>query len=411
MDIRNYRSLGNSNQIDWLMIVVLVLVLVISPTMGFILSLICFRQKECRIIFLFFAFYFGWFYEPQLDLLNHYNHFKTLIGKSLLEAWTDPGTLHIGKEPYPVLFKYIVGNISASPHFFSACACTVYAFLFVYGVLGSIRDLYVQKMSLPVWIVFFGIIFIVEYNWFLGFRYWSGAFVFTAFYIRYIRTDKKKYLYLSFLCVCFHFAHLILCVAVILNYILKNNFKIRYVLLVVSFIVRYLKIPLTTMIAKLDIMKGIVKETQRDDAIIESVAERLEFFRTDGNIFYQIRGDILFIGAIGIIYVLWRRYGKQFTQYNSTLWGLILIIFAFANFGFADLIFYERVYKIVLLLLYIYLFLFLMTVKEEISFRAKLWISVFSVIPVLYAVATIVVSQREYLWNLQLWFNNFFLGA
>ncbi|MCS2724518.1 hypothetical protein NXW08_14175 [Bacteroides uniformis] len=127
-----------------------------------------------------------------MDLLNHYIHFKSLIGKSLLEAWNSPSTIHLGKEPYPVLFKYILGKISANPNLFSACACTIYTIVFIYGVLGAIKDLYINKMTLPAWVALGGIIFTVEYNWFLGFRYWTGIFVFIAFYIRYIRTNKKK---------------------------------------------------------------------------------------------------------------------------------------------------------------------------------------------------------------------------
>lgn len=406
-----YSSLNNTNQTNWLMIGVLCLSLVISPITGLFLSVICFREKVSLVLFILFSFYFGWFYEPQMDLLNHYNHFRALIGKSLFEAWTDPETIYIGKEPYPVLFKYIIGNISTNPHFFSACACTAYASLFVYGILGSIRDLFIQKMSLPAWIFFFGIIFTVEYFWFLGFRYWSGIFVFTAFYIRFIRTCEKKYLYLSFLCICFHFALLTLCIAVILNHILKNNFKIRYILVVLAWIVRYVEIPLTTMIARLDIMKGIVKDTSRNESIIKSVAKRMEFFRNEGNIFYQMRGELLFIGSIVVMGILWRRYGKQFTQYNPTLWGLILIIYALANFGYDSLTFYDRMYKVVLLLLYIHIFLYLMNVQKEIDLRTQLRIVIFSVAPVLYAITTIVISQRKDLWNLQLWFNNFFLST
>lgn len=398
----------NINESNWSLIGILCIILIISPIVGLFLSLLCFRQKSAIFLFVLFSFYFGWFYEPQMDLLNHYIHFKSLIGKSLLEAWNSPSTIHLGKEPYPVLFKYILGKISANPNLFSACACTIYTIVFIYGVLGAIKDLYINKMTLPAWVALGGIIFTVEYNWFLGFRYWTGIFVFIAFYIRYIRTNKKKYLYLSFLCICFHFAHFILCIAVVLNYILKDNFKIRYWIVLLAWVVKYIKIPLTTIMARLSIMDGILKEGYRNDKTLEIVAKRTLYFRNEGNIFYQIRTDILLIGAAITIFFIWKYYDKRFSQYNSKLWGFILIIYSFANFGYDSLIFYDRIYKISVLLLYIYLYMYIMHIQKDLNIRTKLWMSIFSIPPILYAIATIVVSQRDYLWSLQLWFSNFF---
>lgn len=408
--MRNYYSaLSNTDRTGWLMIGVIGLVLVISPVIGFFLSLICFRQKISLVFFVLFSFYFGWFYEPQMDLLVHYNHFRTLIGKSLLEVWTAPGTKHLGKELYPVLFKYIVGSISTNPHFFSACACMVYASLFVYGVLGSIRDLYIQKMILPAWIFFFAIIFTVEYNWFLGFRFWSGVFVFVAFYIRYTRTGENKYLYLSFLCLCFHFSLLGLCAAAFLNYVLKENFKVRYILVAISWIVRYMQIPIIEYIGKIEGMEGIVKNVARNEAIVRSVAKRIEFIRNTGNYFYLIRNDVLFLSACVTLFFLWKSFGKRCLQYNNFLFGLVLILYALTNMGYVDLIFYDRFYKLTLLLLSIYLFQYIMHIQNEISVKLQFWLVIFPSLSLLYAIATITISQREYLWKIELWFNNLFL--
>ncbi|MFS2569714.1 hypothetical protein AAH134_04465, partial [Bacteroides thetaiotaomicron] len=45
------------------------------PFVGLCLSLMFFRQRFAPILFIIFSFYFGWFYEPQMDLLVHYEHF------------------------------------------------------------------------------------------------------------------------------------------------------------------------------------------------------------------------------------------------------------------------------------------------------------------------------------------------
>jgi len=103
--------------------------------------------------------------------------------------------------------------------------------------LKPLQPLYMQKMSIPAWLLFLGVIFTVEYYWFLGFRFWSGAFVFTGFYLRYLNSGAVKYLWLSALCICFHYSLLALCVAAVLNLLLRYRFKVYYLILIVSFIV------------------------------------------------------------------------------------------------------------------------------------------------------------------------------
>lgn len=159
--------------------------------------------------------------------------------------------------------------------------------------------------------------------------------------------------------------------------------------------------------AKLDIMEGIVKEESRNESIIKSVAKRMEYFRTEGNIAYLIRNDILFLGACIALIFLWRKYRDKIFYTNSILWGEILILYAIGNIGYVDLIFYERFYKLTLLLLYIYLFIILMQVQLQFNANTRLCLSLFIGVPVIYGIATIAVSQRDYLWNIQLWFNNF----
>ena len=100
----------------------------------------------------------GWFYEPQMDLLVHYEHFHRIADKSLVEQWMDSGTSKYGKEIYPVLFKYFIGLIADNRNFFSACACVVYTSLFIFGVVKPLQPLYMQKMSIPAWLLFLGVI-------------------------------------------------------------------------------------------------------------------------------------------------------------------------------------------------------------------------------------------------------------
>lgn len=140
-------------------------------------------------------------------------------------------------------------------------------------------------MSIPAWLLFLGVIFTVEYYWFLGFRFWSGAFVFTGFYLRYLNSGAVKYLWLSALCICFHYSLLALCVAAVLNLLLRYRFKVYYLILIVSFIVRFAKIAFVTNIAQFGIFENYVKESVRNQNIIQSVGKYAEEIREYGNQF------------------------------------------------------------------------------------------------------------------------------
>ena len=399
----------NSNYIqadkfDFKLFLLLSAILLISPIVGLFLSIICFRQKASAIIFILFSFYFGWFYEPQFDLLNHYNHFKSLIGKSLFQQWTDLGTLGIGKEPYPVLFKYIVGLISDSPNFFSACACLAYSTLFILFI-NRFRDLFTKKINILAFLAFLGIVFTVEFYWFLGFRYWSGAFVFSIFYIQYIRTEEKKYLYLTLLCNLFHFAHFTLCLAAFANEIIKNRFFLRYILVGISFIFRFLEIDLIPLMAKIPFLNLFVKKGMLDSEIITSIAKRTEFFREQGNQVYWLRNDILFWGCIIALLLLFKNL-KNIEKNYPKLWGLIMITFAFANISYMDMTVYLRIFKFTNLMLFVFLFLSLCKSKIESSKSAKLISFLILSSIVFFAFLTPIVEHRKLLFSIELWFNN-----
>ncbi|UVV58061.1 hypothetical protein NXY28_17425 [Bacteroides thetaiotaomicron] len=101
------------------------------PFVGLCLSLMFFRQRFAPILFIIFSFYFGWFYEPQMDLLVHYEHFHRIADKSLVEQWMDSGTSKYGKEIYPVLFKYFIGLIADNRNF-SLLVRVWYILLYLY---------------------------------------------------------------------------------------------------------------------------------------------------------------------------------------------------------------------------------------------------------------------------------------
>lgn len=392
-----------------LLVIVLSVIMAFLPFVGLCLSVMFFRQRFSFWLFIAFSFYWGWFHGPRLDLLVHYDHFKCIIGKSLIEQFEDAGTLRLGKEIYPVLFKYFIGIFSANQNFFSACACTVYTSLFVFGVVKPLQPLYMQKMSIPAWVLFLGVIFTVEYYWFLGFRFWCGAFVFIGFYLRHINSGNIKYLWLSALSICFHYSLLALCVVAILNHFLWGKFKYCYLILIVSFVVRFTKIALVTIIAQFGIFEGYVKDSVRNQDIIQSVGRLVEEIREHGNQFYLLRETFALFGILVVIYILYQRTGKEFVQQNAKLWSCCILLLALANFGYTSLTFYDRFLKIAVLFLFVFTYKWVMSAQYKLSFNSQLSIVMVAIVPVLYLIVTPLVEQRQTLFQLRLWFSNLFL--
>ena len=99
---RIYNTDTNSRHwaISLALIIILSVIMAFIPFVGLCLSLMFFRQRFAPILFIIFSFYFGWFYEPQMDLLVHYEHFHRIADKSLVEQWMDSGTSKYGKEIY-----------------------------------------------------------------------------------------------------------------------------------------------------------------------------------------------------------------------------------------------------------------------------------------------------------------------
>ena len=398
-----------NSAISLVLVVVLSVIMTFLPFVGFCLSLMFFRQKFAPWLFILFSFYLGWFYEPQMDLLVHYEHFKHIIGKSLIEQWTDSGTLRVGKELYPVFFKYFIGLITDSQNFFSACACTVYTSLFMFGVIKPLHLLYMQKMSIPAWLLFLGVIFTVEYYWFLGFRFWSGVFVFTGFYFRYLSSGNRKYLWLTALSLCFHYSLLVLCVIAILNHFLRSKLVIYYLILIVSFIVRFSSFSIMRFVGQFRMLDGYVKDNITNENIQKSVEQYATNMRNHGNQFYLLREEFAIFGALIVIYILYKNVGKEFIMQNNKLWGFCILLLSIANFGYSSITFYDRFFKIVLLFLYVFVYIWVMSIQHKLDVNLQLKISMVIILPILYLIITPLVEQRHTLFQLKLWFNSLLL--
>lgn len=393
---------------ETVIVLLIALIMLFCPLIGFVCAILCFRDKWAAVFIVLFSFYFGWFHGAHFDLLAHYNDLKSLNGLSLFECFNKQSTLQFGREPYHILFKYFILKISDNPNFFSACACFVYTLLFIYGVLGFVRKVYANKFPGYLWPVFFLILFIVEFYKFSGVRFWPGFFVFLSFYLRYLSTDSKKYLILSFSSIAFHFSLIVFCMLALINELQNKNYKIQYIIIGISLFVKYLGLPIVSSIAKLDIFKNFVNVSYQDESIINHINQFTIEFRETGNIFYLIRSDVIFISALFVLYVLCK-YSSLTNVLRNKYWSFILWLYSVVNIGYSNITFYDRFYQGFLLILFIFFFVQLHKINAYLTKNDRLLIFIATSVSSFYAMLTAIVVPRDILWSSDLWFNSFLL--
>lgn len=171
-------------------------------------------------------------------------------------------------------------------------------------------------------------------------------------------------------------------------------------------IVRFAKIAFVTNIAQFGIFENYVKESVRNQNIIQSVGKYAEEIREYGNQFYLLRETIAVFGVLAVIYILYKKIGKEFWEQNVKFWGFCILLLSFANFGYVSLTFYDRFFKLAVLFLYVFTYMWVMDIQSKLSFKSQLLITMVTIIPVLYFIVTPLVEQRHMLFQLNLWFSN-----
>lgn len=367
----------------------------IAPILSFITSLRYYKEGVSHFFFICFAFFFGYQIDCLLDLEMHYNNFISYYpGNNLSQILTNPNIYLIGTEPYHIIFKYAVSKISTDSHFFAGCAAAIYAIMFLF-FFKQYQQFYKRKLVAIQFLALCGMIFTVEFYWYFGLRYWTGAFFFLGFYSKYILSGKKKYLYFSFLACLFHFAHFLLIATYIFDLILKKFRKTKIVLLIISFCVRFSNLNIYIILNHLPFVNKFIKPHYFEESIQDSLTDSSNFMRESGNIIYQNRSNILFSIIIIILYFLWRKNKQIFKTEYPQLFSFIISYLIITNIGYSDLTFYERNFKFIILMSFSYLFLTLNN-KRNIWINKKILLIATFFLIILFSFLTAVVQSRGY---------------
>lgn len=225
---------------------------------------------------------------------------------------------------------------------------------------------------------------------------------------KYIATEQKKYAYLTGLSLLFHFSHILPVVILWGSIFIQVNLRTRILILILSFVVRFMNINLVlVLLPKISFLKGWIRESTYDLQRMTSIYNHTDNYRSIGNQFYLMRNDILSLTTILIFYFIYRKQ-KNIIYYNKNAFEFLILLFSAVNFFYADLIIFDRICKLFTMALLTYIFQFLSS--SFISSKTNIFFtSLPLMVAVLYAMLTIVISQREYLWKIDLWFNSLFM--
>lgn len=382
-------------------------IMLISPLTSFIISLRFYKSPVSQFFMIVFAFYFGSHIGLGWDLTNHYYDMREYyFNRSVSEILSNPLIYTIGPDYFHVALKIVLSRFRVNPALFGGVMASIYAALFL-NFFREFRIFYLKKMPVLCGLFLLCVVFIVQYYWYYGVRYYPGFFFFAGFYMRYVNTHKYRYVLISFLCVLFHFALSILPIAVLFNWLLKKiGSWSRILLLVTSLIYRTVAEDFVPLLIKYFPNLPFLKTSVTNTYIRREVLDRMIDIRTSGNYFYLYRDTLILVFGFLILFYLWYRR-VDFRSKYTILFGLFLTLFSLANFGYADLTFSDRVLKISLVFFYGFLFVVVYN-NYALLDRYRLVLMVLILIPLLYSVVTQLIEQREYLYHLDLILGNFF---
>ncbi len=383
-------------------------VMLISPITSLLISIRFYKSEISQLFFVIFAFYFGYHLGFVHDLMNHYRDMIELYAnRSASEIFADERIYIVGQDLYHVLFKFIVSRISLTTQFFGGAACAIYAAFFMF----FFRQLKVfyndNKLTILSALLLLTVAFIVEFYWYQGLRFRTGLFYFAAIYLKYVNTNKKIYLLALLLTPFFHFTLIMLVATVLIDFLLRyTGVASRIFLLLISIIIRMQNIDFVPWMLKHIPFTDNLSIAVTDDRIRNDWRNRMAYVRENGNFFYGHRNDILLFWGLIILFFLWKFKAHKDQKYG-VLFSFALTLYTVANFGYGDMTFYDRFFQASLLFFYSYLFAMVFIHGDRIKHRMYL-ISIFALPPMLYAIITPLIEQRQYLFHIDFIFGNFF---
>lgn len=382
------------------------LLMLVSPLASFLVALRFYKRGISQIFMVIFAFYFGMHFYLANDITIHYIRMRMYYcDKSFVQILSNPDALGNGLDYYHIILKYVISRFSESREVFAAINCALYAGMFLF-FFNQFKEFYKKFLPVSCGIFLLCIVFTVEFYWYQGVRFWIGAFYFAGFYLRYVNTEKKIYLFLSVGCIFFHYTLVNLLPILIANWLMSKIWVwFRVILLGISFIYRVINVDFMGWAIKH--IPGLDLGRRTVSYIHEDMLNRTAKLREEANLFYSYRSELMIFFGVLILMIFWSRrvvFSKKYLQ----IFFFAMTIYTVVNFAYAELIFYDRFIKIGVLMLYT--FLFITACQNYDKFKGvSLIIMILTFIPMFYAMLTQIIEMRSHLSHSELWFGNFFI--
>lgn len=390
---------------DVILFVLLAFAYILAPVAALIFALIFYKRSVSQFYIVAFAFYFGYQVGPVLDLQNHYENYRTFFNHPLSMMFTDELTLFYGKEPFHVLFKYVLAYFHASDRVFAGTTCALYTTLFILFVR-QLKPIYAKRMTAMQVCTFLLMVVSVEFYWYLGLRFWTGVFFMMMIYTKYLMTKNKLLLLLLPLGMLFHYVLISAAIVLILSTILVHRRVLVMTLAAISYVVKYVEFGFLNYLSNFSYINAGFRDKLQTEATLRALKEQTDYFRNEGNFIYQHRTDFIFFAVVLVIIFVYRKNKEIVKNCFPSLFAAVCLALVVANIGYSEYVFYTRFYKFVALLASLYLFLLVSDprCRNYFGILTELIILTIAVFCLLIA----FVQLRNSLLNIELWLGNFF---
>lgn len=210
------------------------LIFLLSPLLSFSLSIRHFRSKWFRYVIAFLVAFLGFTSTNEGDLEAYKDWFyeRDTHIESVVEKWINLES----SEFYVDSLEYVVGIVFDNHRFYFAFLFGIFGFLLA-SILYEIYSLLPQKLALTALFFLIGVALYYSIRSTLSMRFYTGSLFYLLMIIRYIKTEKVRYLFLSCLAPFFHIGLAVVILSVPVFFLLSNNHTAGMVLVILTFFV------------------------------------------------------------------------------------------------------------------------------------------------------------------------------
>ncbi|MBN1186458.1 MAG: EpsG family protein [Bacteroidales bacterium] len=333
---------------------------VLWPFLSFIIALANYKERIARNIVYFFLIYYGltMIVHPFTDSYRYVEDFLYISTRPFSEFFNIVGGLYSTDTSVDIIEPFIcfvVSRFTTEHNFLFAAYATVFGFFH----LISIYLLYKRYLENPglnslIFMIFF--ITIIPVTFIYAPRMWTAAWMFFYGAYQVVLYRDKRFLLLT-LGACFmHWSFMTANVILIIYYFVGNRNYIYFPLLISSFFLPGLLMPVFNTIA---LRLGGALQNRYSGYTGESYNRTLQEVAEQVDWFVLLSKDLIFyylLFALSVIYLKYRYLMNEKAEKN--LFSFLLLFLSFINFGKSIPSFGDRFQLVFMLFTTLYIFLY-----------------------------------------------------